>query len=350
MRFVSYNKEIHHVTGQLMDVFNNIRIKRTVTDSSGSRFSKRINVPCTYGTRSRLIRSLENRDKTLKPPQCSISMQGYSWDSARAHSVNEIENYKTGDSVDLAHNVATPIAITYELAIIVKRISDMEQIMTNFVAMMNPDIYTVIEVPQGSGDLKNHVIWDGSIDVVSPENISAKTPWRFVASTNFVIKTWIFPGEEPYDTGLDSRIDKINFCNIYDPDENGVIQENVLGRWYDNRSYRMSMERFMENVQDGLIEAPNYDDPKWLFTDISGTYWVDEVCAILSGEVVDFSTSANLTLLIENENSSALVVTTCREDGTFFTPEPITSADWSSIWRRMLSGDLTCYDSPSISG
>jgi len=356
MKFVSYNKELRNATAQILDVFDNITITRTA-EIGGNPVQKTINVPCVYGPRSRIFKSLENRDKTLKLPISAVSMIGFSWDASRTHSVNSVMEFQDGSAggINLMHNVATPITITYELGVVAKYMSDLEQILSNFIAIMNPDIYVTWPSPAGNGNLKTHIVWDGNMNIQNAEDISAQNPWRVAASTRFVLKTWIFPGTEPYDSGLDKRIKKINFCDAYEPDYFPVENDQVtpadpsavslpvvFSRWYDNRLFTQSMDEFYDMIKRGQIQAPNYDQLK-ILDELSGSYWLDNIYAILSGDIYDFGTSGDLSALIENEHSPDLIVTTIRDDGSFFTPETLqTSGNWGSIWRRMLSGDLSC--------
>jgi len=355
MKFESYNKEIRNATGQLMDAFDNIRVRRIAKIPGGNDKTLTINVPCVYGPRSRITKSLENRDKTLKLPITSISLIGFARDASRSHSVNNLLELQPGGSAELnmMHNVATPIIITYELSAVTKYMSDLEQILSNFVAIMNPDIYVASEMPQGNGVLKTQVVWDGNISIDNAEDISKDAPWRVAATTTFALKTWIFPGREPYDTSLDSRITKVNFCNTYEsdyfpdldndgnPDGNGVSLPVVFSRWYDNRLYGSSMDEFYDSIKNGLVTASNYDHLP-ILDELSGTYWLNNMYAILSGDIYDFHVSGDLEVLIANEFNPDLLVTTIREEGYIFTPETLQiSGDWGSIWRRMLSGDIS---------
>jgi hypothetical protein len=367
MKFASYNKEIRNATGQLLDAFDNIEILRTGKVSGLSR-TYAINVPCMYGPRSRVIKNLEDRNKTLKLPVTSLSLNGYARDAGRAHSVNNVLEIQPGGEggINLMHNVATPIVITYEWSAVAKYMSDLEQIVSNFIAIMNPDIYVTWPNPQGSGNLKTHIVWDGNIAVQNAEDISKDAPWRVSATTTFVVRTWIFPGREPYDTSLDSRIRKINFCNNYEPDycpdldgdgfpdEDGCVSLPVVfSRWYDNRTYGASMDEFYDKIKEGLIEAPNYDTLP-IIDQLSGSYWLENLYGILSGEFYDFSNSDDLSALILNEHDPYLVIGTVRADGYIFAPDNLQLSggysNWPSIWRRMLSGDLRCISGNYVSG
>jgi len=353
MKFVSYNKEMRSATGQLMDVFDNIRIKRIVNDETGTPIGVRtINVPCVYGPRSRILKSLENRNATLKVPLTALSMTGVSWDQARVHSVNKVLEFKEGSRINLDHNIATPITISYTFSAVAKYMRDLEQILSNFIAIMNPDIYITWVSP--AGNVKSRVTWEGNVAIDNAENIEMRNPYRLTATTNFIVKTWIFPGESPtYES--DVRIKTINYHNYggYDSDGNfeidgdytedgEVAQENVFGRWYDNKTYTDSMDDFYDMIKEGKIKAPNYDTQP-ILDSVSGV-WLDNLYGIISGNVYDFTVSGDLQYLFNNYDNPNLSITSISEDGIHITPTLFndgTSVDWKDVWARMLSGDLS---------
>jgi len=337
MKYVSYNEEIRSATGQLLDAFDNIKIKRTIISDNGTSFIKEIAVPCVYGPRSRVIKALENRNATLKPPITAISMTGLSRDQRRVHSNNRILDFKTGDNVNLDHNIATPITISYQLEIICKYMKDFEQILDNFIAIMNPDIYIAWQSP--AGNVKSQVIWQGDISINNAENVDKRSPYRISGTTNFIIKTWIFPGTGPYaEDG--KRIKSINYNN-YETEED-ISNENVFSRWYDNTSYTASMDDFYDMIKDGLITSPNYDTMKIVDT-LSGSQWLDSLHGIISSTVYDFRVSGDLIHLINNASDPDLLITNITVDGIHFSPENFNDGtiDWGDIWSRMLSGDLS---------
>ena len=112
MKYRSYNTEFITSTAQLLDVFDQITIDRR--DKSG--IQQLINVPCVFGNRSRILKSLENRNKTLKVPMMCITMGGMSKDSARLHELNHGITVQSRDwDYDPIKTTAVPMNIEYEL-------------------------------------------------------------------------------------------------------------------------------------------------------------------------------------------------------------------------------------------
>jgi hypothetical protein len=265
MRKRSYNGEIKTATAQILDVFNNITIDRR--DSTGVQ--KLIHVPCIYGNRSRVLKSMENKNKTLKIPLIVISKGSLSRDTMRVADTNNGLLFQSGiaDGYDILKNRPQPMNIDFEMTVITKYEDDMDQIISNFIPMMLPDIYVVWPNPKQIGkNLKSQIVWDGSINYEYPMEVGETDPYRVITTTNFTYKTWIFPGlgEDPDDGPV---IHKMNYCPNLLTIEDGNYG---LDRWYDV-PMGMSVDQYAEQVVCGLIKMdrtrPNWD---WLPCSISG--------------------------------------------------------------------------------
>lgn len=329
MRIESYNKEIKVATAQVLDVFNNIEIERL--DKVGN-LQKTISVPCLYGSRSRILKSLENRAATLKPPLLALSIVDFSRDIQRVHSVNEGLIFQPStNTYEIRHNVGLPVNISYELYIVTKFQDDLDQILSNFVANMNPDIYVVWNYPlDPTKNIKSQLIWSDSISIQYPIEINENDPYRILATTNFLFKTWLFPGEAEAAIAIEEKpILKINVC------EN---KPEALNKWYDVKV--LSIDEFYDNAVCGYIQYPNYDHLQIDYM-ISGNYWID-VYGILSGNILNPKDKTDVALLLQNFNNPDLVLydRTLQMDMN----KVFSYVDLYSVWTRMLSGNLSaCF-------
>jgi len=363
MKLYSYNFEIRSITAQVLDVFNNMIIKRYSDPSGQSGTTTLHQVPCVYGSRSGVIKSLENANKTLAPPILAVTFNNLSRDTARVHSVNSLLEFQTGTSKNIIHNVATPVNLTYELTIVTKYRADVAQIISNFVAIFNPDIYVTFPNPKGQGNLKTQIIWDGDVSIEYPNEVAETDPERIIGTASFTVKSWIFPGSTTYSDDDVPTIEKINFSHSYgvgpDPSyqiglsgegfglSGGYVSpENAYNKWYEV-PYSMSFDSFYENVLSGYVQYPNYDYLPDL-PELSGSYWLNNIYGQLSGDIYSFNNNDDLLTLIENVDNPDLDLTLLFDDGyyysigTYFEPEILIDLrDWDSIWRRMLSGDLS---------
>lgn len=344
MKQFSYNKEIKIATAQLIDVFNNIVVSRR--DSKGN-LQKKISVPCLYGARSRILKSLENRSANIKLPILAITITGLSRNRERVHSVNEGLIFQTHDpptlNYEIRHNAGIPIDIEYELSIIAKYQDDIDRIISNFSVNMNPDIYVVWSYPYATSStdskIKSQVVWNGNFSIDYPTDISETDPYRIVATTSFTYKTWFFPG-----TGISSIATSglIKYINLCGHDNNLYIEcpscsGDYLHFWYDTKT--LAISSFLANVEDGKILGPNYDSLP-IHYGISGNYWID-ISGDISGTVYNPKLSADLTYLISHSDDPALILSSAHG----YVPDYFYDVDWNNIWKEMLSGDLsTCFN------
>jgi hypothetical protein len=95
-----------------------------------------------------------------------------------------------------------PVDINISMSVITKYQTDMEQILSNFIPYCDPYIVLSWKVPEElspatSQELRSHVIWDESISLTYPENLTDSDPYRIIADTGFKIEGWLFKSVEP---------------------------------------------------------------------------------------------------------------------------------------------------------
>ena len=258
MKLRSYNEELKIATAQFLDVFNNIVIDRR---NSSKTVQKTIAVPCVYGDRSRILKSLENKGKTMKVPKIAIVKTGISRGATRIADTQNGLNYQVDGSFDIQKFRPQPMDIEFEMSIVAKYTEDMDQIVSNFIPMFQPDVYVVWKHPkQPTQNLKSQIIWDGQISYEYPTDISEGDPARVFGSTTFRYKTWVFPGMGA-DADSGPLIHKIN----YNPDLLTLADGNyMLDRWYDVPNSE-TFTAYLERITAGLVIADqSRDNWDWL--------------------------------------------------------------------------------------
>lgn len=342
----SYNKEIVIATRMFMDVFNDIVIDRR---DNVDNIQKEIKVPCLYGGRSRILKSLENRGSTLRLPLIAVTITGFSRDEGRSHSANIFKQLNSDGHFDIRNMVANPININYTVSILTKFQEDMDQILGNFIPFFNPDIYVTWPMPysQGQDVVKSQVYWDGDVSLSYPEEIDETEPWRILGEATFTFKTWMFPGMDigdayPYDAPL---IFNINLCkqmpegNLvsgYSNDDfiiSGEIDVGGMNKWYEV-PHTMTFDQYIDNIQAGHIKAPNYDCLQ-ISGDVTSNYW-QSTSGLLSGQLLNPTNEDDLAILIANHDNPNLELVT--KAGYF--NEGMKDVDFLPIWSEALSGYL----------
>ncbi|HPM74260.1 MAG TPA: tail sheath stabilizer and completion protein [Saccharofermentans sp.] len=283
MQFRSYNSELKIATAMFMDVFNNIVIDRRTGSIDDPTIQKLIEVPCVFGQRSRILKSLENPNKTLSVPMIAVNRVGFVRDVQRVHSIHNHLLFGTDGYSNTAQATPIPINVTFTLTAITRYIEDLDQIVNNFIPFFQPDIYVVWKHPKfPSCNIKSQVVWDGSVSTTIPEDLPESAPYRCLGDVSFTFKTWFFPGVGEYDDDL-PKILKINATpNLIPFGEDGYM----LDRWYDV-PVTVGIDGFKENIKAGLIKADrNRKNWDWLpiSGDISG-YW-QEISGAVSGSAL----------------------------------------------------------------
>ena len=297
MKLRSYRKEIQNSTAQILDVFDNIVIKRQ--NENGTMSS--IRVPCVLGGRSRVLKSLENRNKTMKLPLMAITMKSISRDPSRVFATHDGLFFGGGTNAWI-HNTPIPVNIEFEMNIISKYIEDNDQLISNWCVWFSPDIFVTMPNPvYPLKKLKCQLLWNGNVSISYPSEITEDQPARIVSKTSFTFKTYLFPCSDS-----DEYAEKIIYTIIED--------------FYPVPTL-LSFDTFFESALSGLIEPEFYDHLVITATTsgspgtgyvISGHGWWDGITGETSGSTsgeTSGSTSGETSgeisgdyILMENSN------------------------------------------------
>ena len=212
MKFKSNNFELKFAVAQVLDVFNDITIDRF--DRAG-KVSKTIKVPCLYGNKSRILKSLESRDKMLELPMIVISRGGLSRDSQRISNLKRSLYKSMGNKTDHHERAPSPMNINFNMTILCRYTADLDQIITNFIPFMTPAVYVSWPHPfDAKTTIKSQLRWEGSIDETHPTDIGETDAPHVEATTDLIYKTLIFAGTKESFSKVDpnkNRIERINF-------------------------------------------------------------------------------------------------------------------------------------------
>lgn len=265
----------------MLDVFNNMKIFRYRHLENKVQRSKQILVPCVYGTRSRIVKSIESKTGQHTVPFIAMSTGSISVDDARLHSIHEgIFHQREGSknvNYDCDYNSPVPINIEYNMTMVAKHHSDIDQMICNFIPHFRPDISIVTPNPQIAGNMvKTSLLWDKSAAYEFPEEIAESDVARIIVTSGFTHRTWLWSGADNrlVDEVSGSFITKVNIDNTI---LNGVYGTEygvgTLEHFYDVPN-NMTMEDYIDNIKNGHIKADkdrlNWDIGQSISGDLSG--------------------------------------------------------------------------------
>lgn len=196
MEIISYNAELALANLMFMKLFRNIRIERT--DTYGEKSV--INVNCVLGQRSRILKNWQNAEKraTMKLPMIAINRTGYVRNGERLNNLhNEVKYEMTSHYRKYDLLTPVPIDISYDVSIIAKYPSDIDQIASNFMIFFNSDIYVSMEHPKYEGIiLNNQIIMSDSVSEEHPDELDGSTDDFITTTFQFTFKTYLFGGNQ----------------------------------------------------------------------------------------------------------------------------------------------------------
>ena len=192
--------EIKDMITQFIAAFDGVTIKRYNKDRA---VKDKIQVRYVYSPKQRVIHDLTNKAKHITLPVIAVSIASVSRDPTRVFNKLDSSYYVRVESTELGDtgredNIPqpVPININVNLSILTKFQSDMDQILSNFIPYNNPYIVISWKVPGEftsiPQEIRSEVLWNESINITYPTDLTPDTPYRVSADTSFTIKGWLY--------------------------------------------------------------------------------------------------------------------------------------------------------------
>lgn len=238
---------------------------------------KEIEIPCIFGDRNIILKSLENERGAIKLPLYILTSKGISVDTKREADLHLDIFYQQDQSFsklpqdhplyrpyNLKKRRGLPITIQYNLTMITKYKEDLDQMCTNWMVHWRPDIYVKWWHPRNKVEpLQSQILWGQSIDIEANDDFDITRRFKWQANTNFTFKSWIFPGlnyaedsfaadEEEYNRTHEAIVQHINvYSTVPDFDDVEIDEEGfpVLGDLFEQTDPQNS-------TQIGLYAVP----------------------------------------------------------------------------------------------
>ena len=244
-----YFFEIRDLLTQFVAAFDNVVIKRY---NKNRELQNKIQVRYVYSPKERVMFDLVNKAQNITIPVVAVSIGSISRSNDRVFNKvpgfyfqrrsTDAESYSTTTSYMRS---PVPIDIAVNMSILTKYQSDMDQILSNFVPYNNPYIILSWKIPTDFNltnlyEIRSEVLWNGSISMSYPMDITATAKYRVTGDTSFIIKGWLFPAAPTEETKNIFQIDA-NFYN-----SSGVTLEST----YES----LSGQTFTYPISTGLLD------------------------------------------------------------------------------------------------
>ena len=202
-----YGFELKDMIRQFITAFNSIVINRY---NKGKTVVDQIKVGFYYGPKERALHDIVNKAQSLKLPTIAVHYTTISRDPNRVFNKIPGFYYTKAPSVSAGAfdsdwlQTPIPVDVGISMSIMTKFQTDMDQILSNFVPYNNPYIIISWKVPTSQNlannfEIRTEVLWDGSLSLEYPIEVSGTQPARIIANTNFTMKGWLFKGPKTED-------------------------------------------------------------------------------------------------------------------------------------------------------
>lgn len=229
----NYNFEIRRCILHFMSALDGAVIKR---HDKNHNVLDIIKVNYVYGSKERIMRDLIDSVEHTKLPVVSVLLKSISRDASRVReniigSYNDSLYYNKSSMVEILPPV--PVNLSFDVSIITKYQSDMEQILSNFVVYSDPYFIVSWKEPVTNRELRSEILWNGSISLDTPTELQAKGDYsKITASTSFEFKSFIFKSN-PNPIGKICQIDTNyhltdkRFCDFDHLDDYSETEESL---------------------------------------------------------------------------------------------------------------------------
>jgi len=196
----TYNFEIKDLLTQFIAAFDDTIIKRYNKDREAEQ---EIAVRYVMAPKQRIMYDIVNKAKNLKLPVVSVDLASVSYDTDRVfNKLDNFDNY--GEQTASSINTPVPVNLEVNMSILCRYMSDMDQIISNFVPYANPyivlawrepvdqSLLSAGEVPFNPIEIRSEVLWSQNISMNTPTDTTYSEKFRITADTSFTIKGWLF--------------------------------------------------------------------------------------------------------------------------------------------------------------
>lgn len=148
-----------------------------------------------------MLYDIINEQQNITLPVVAVNVTGITRDNNRVF--NKLDGFylplkdQTKGANFTKVRTPTPVNINISMSIVGKFQSDIDQIISNFVPYNNPYIIISWKLPPQAGlgydaEIRSEVLWDGTVTLTPPTDLTSSSKYNIVAETTFTIKGWLF--------------------------------------------------------------------------------------------------------------------------------------------------------------
>lgn len=195
MQTYTYNWEIKDLLTQFLQAFDGAIIKRR---TSTGVHTETVGVRYVYAPKQRVLHDIVNKSQHVTLPVVSFWINSISRDEKRVF--NKLDGFfynKSASAIQSTHTLQPiPVNIDISISIMTRFMSDMDQIISNFVPYCDP--YFVLSwnrCDQPNLEIRSEVLWDNNLRLDYPTELTSQKPVRLTCDTKFTIKGWVFKSD-----------------------------------------------------------------------------------------------------------------------------------------------------------
>lgn len=261
MEVRSYNAELAIANLCFKRIFSNIQIERT--DSNG--VTNPLPIVCQFDQRSRILKNWENSEKrsNMKLPLIAINRTGYTRNGERLNNFNNEVKYEIS-SKNRNYNLLTPVPIdiSYDVCVVAKYPSDIDQIASNFMVFFNNDVYVTCQHPKYEGiSMNNQIVMSDSVSEEHQNEMDGTADDLITSTFQFTFKTYLFGGMQQASKKPVQVLSAILSTFV---DRNVVkLQPNEIDEFqkkYPDMAVSATLEQIVTRPVDTMVNNPELSD------------------------------------------------------------------------------------------
>jgi len=219
----TFHFEIKDLLTQFIAAFDNVIIKRF---NKNKKAKQEIEVRYVFAPKQRVMYDIINKAQNLTLPAVAVDLASVSRDESRvfnklAPSLIPTEKDLSNNEEDSKFIMPVPVNLEVNMSILARYMSDIDQIISNFVPYCNPYIILSWKVPNVFGanyvqEIRSEVLWNGTLTYNNPTDTTYNDHFRITVDTSFTIKGWLFPEQKdtlPVIYKVDSNIFTVDLDN-----------------------------------------------------------------------------------------------------------------------------------------